>query len=123
MRLSPTLKPDLDLRGKEVDRPKPCVEHKPLNKIKQRGKKIEILQFQTPVAVSFPSVFFSTGLFFLKRRAVGVRRAEAGGRESECHVHVCACVAVCACVRVECDVVGRAEEEEEGAKKGWRPRR
>ncbi len=90
------------------------------------------LAIPKPGCCFLSSVFFSTGLFFFKQRAVGVRgHGEGGceaqllqGRERERAMFVCVCVCVCVCVRfgllcAMCDVVERYEEVV-GAKNGWR---
>ena len=81
----------------------------------QQQQKKTLLLFST-LCVLFPLVYFSSS-----RGQTVLEGVWGGGRlqlgESERHVCACVCGSV-PFVRVECDVVGR--EEEEGERNGWR---
>lgn len=77
------------------------------------------LQFQNPVADFLSFVFFSTGLFFFKRRADSVSgQAEGGGGEARIEPHVWVRAFACAWR----DVVERSHGCR-AERKGRKPRR
>lgn len=108
----------------------------PFEQNKADRKKIETLQFQNPVAVffflfnplcSFPLVYFSLS----SRQTVWEGRGKVAVKLSRCEEERPSSTFVCARVAVLCFCVCWVwysreiveEEEEEGSKNGWKPRR
>lgn len=95
----PAQKPDLDFTREGKIKVK--------KKKKAERKKIEASQFPKPCFCFLCCVFFSTGLFFFKQRAVNVRGQREGGcetlsmveeRASATHsVCVCGILRFCVC--------------------------